>query len=257
MQAVNFDDFVRSGNQGADPALYDIENAAMDRQDVLWDALQGQAPWQDRVILDLGCGSGFWLPRYEDAAQVIGVEPDTKLLDLARGRPGDARVLHGSAEHIPLPDESVDVVHARFAYFFPHKGFDPTPGLAEVGRVLKSDGKLIVIDNDTEAGEFAQLLKASPWAATQGQDTYARDWWARRGADTRPVMSSWMFDSRADLEAVLHLEFPDDVASDWLQANPDRTHLTYGYLLHTFRRGRGSVSAGCPGLGRGTRAPGG
>lgn len=235
---MDFKDFVRSGNQGVDPMLYDIENAAIDRQGLLWSALQDCAPWQDRVLLDLGCGSGFWLPRYEDAAEVIGVEPDSSLLHLARDRTGDARVLHGSAEQIPLPDESVDVVHARFAYFFPHRDFNPTPGLIEVGRVLKPGGKLIVIDNDTEAGEFAQLLKASPWAAAQGQDTYARDWWRSKGANTTAVMSSWEFDSRADLEAVLRLEFPGDVASSWLQNHLDRTQLSYGYLLHSWTRAK-------------------
>lgn len=209
MGTVDLTDFVPSGNQAVDPELDGIENGAIDRSGLLWRELKAQAPWQGRVLLDLGCGSGFWLQKYQhSAAKVIGVEPDPHLVDLARNRPGRAQVLHGSAEHIPLPDGSVDVVHARFAYFFPYRGFDPTPGLVEVGRVLTPGGKLVVIDNDTEDGEFAALLKASPWAATQGQDTYARDWWKSKGADTTPVMSSWEFDSRADLEAVLHLEFP-------------------------------------------------
>ena len=217
---MDFTDFVPSGNQAVNPALYDIENGAIDRSGLLWSELARLAPWPGRVLLDLGCGSGLWLPRYQDAAEVIGVEPDASLLDLARDRPGQAQVLHGSAEHIPLPDESVDVVHARFAYFFPYAEFDPTPGLVEVRRVLKPGGKLVVIDNDTEKGEFAGLLKASPRAATQGQDTYARDWWASKGAATTRVMSSWEFDSRADLEAILRLEFPRDVADGWLQAHP-------------------------------------
>lgn len=195
---VGFQDFVRSGNQAVDPVLYDIENAAIGRQGFLWEALRGQAPWQDRVLVDLGCGSGFWLPRYQDAAAVIGVEPDATLLGRARTRPGDATVLHGSAEHLPLEDQSVDVVHARLAYFFPHNDFDPTPGLVEVGRVRRPGGALVVIDNDTEQGEFADLLKVSPWAATQGQDTYAREWWGRKKAVTTPVMSSWEFDSAGD-----------------------------------------------------------
>lgn len=231
---MDFTDFVRSSNQAVDPALYDIENSAIDRSGLLWRELNRLAPWQGRALLDLGCGSGFWLPKYQDAAEVIGVEPDPTLLDLARDRPGRAQVLHGSAEHIPLPDGSVDVVHARFAYFFPHRDFDPAPGLVEVGRVLKPGGKLVVIDNDTENGEFAELLKASPWANTQGQDTYARDWWKSKGADTLPVMSSWEFDSHADLEAVLHLEFPREVADDWLEEHPNRTQLSYGYLLHAW-----------------------
>lgn len=225
-------DFVPSANQRVDPDVYEIENRAMDREQTLWTELRRQSDWRDRVILDLGCGSGYWLPHYGDALQVIGVEPDPTLITLAGQRPGEAVVLRGSAEHIPLADASVDVVHARFAYFFPHPRFDPSAGLREVGRVLREGGTLVVIDNDTETGEFAELLRRSAAAAAQGQDTYARQWWASQGADTTEVMSSWTFDTREDLEAVLHLEFPAELADSWLAGHPERTALTYGYLVH-------------------------
>lgn len=228
-------DFVPAANQGADPGVYEIENAALDREGVLWAALQDAAPWAGRTLLDLGAGTGFWLPRYADAAEVVAVEPDVRLLDAARARPGGAHVLHGSAERIPLADASVDVVHARFAYFFPHPRWDVRPGLDEVARVLRPGGALVVIDNDTERGEFAELLRRSDGAADQGQDTYARRWWAEAGAQTREAMSSWTFDTRADLEAVLRLEFPADLAGRWLADHPGATSLTYGYLLHVWR----------------------
>jgi SAM-dependent methyltransferase len=237
-------DFVRAGNQGVDPAAYEIENAAIDPDGTLWAHLESVAPWAGRKLLDLGCGSGYWLPRYADAAQVIGVEPDPDLLPLARARPGDALVLHGSAEHIPLPDESVDVVHARFAYFFPDPDFDATPGLLEVQRVLAPGGALVVIDNDHDDGEFAELLTVSPWAAKQGTGTYILDWWRERGATSEAVLSSWSFESRADFETVLRLEFPADLAETWLRAHRHRLGLSYGYLVHTWRpRGPGRHAA--------------
>lgn len=108
-------------------------------------------------MLDLGAGTGFWAPRYADAAETIAVEPDVRLLGAARARPGGARVLYGSAEQIPPLEASVDVVHARFAYFFPHPRWDVRPGLDEVTRVSRPGGALVVIDNDTERGQFAEL----------------------------------------------------------------------------------------------------
>lgn len=229
---MSLPDFTPSPNQAGDPDLYDVENAAIDHEGTLWRALRDQADWRGKTLLDLGCGSGWWLPRCHDAAGVIGVEPDPSLLGRARSRPGGGRVLHGSAEHIPLDDSSVDVVHARFAYFFPHPTFTPIAGLREVERVLADGGTLVVIDNDTERGEFADLLRSSAYAELQGRDTYARDWWASQGARTTEVMSSWQFDCRRDLERVLRMEFPRDLADAWLSAHPDRTHLSYGYLLH-------------------------
>ena len=100
---MDLPDFRPSGNQGVDPALYEIENAAMDREGALWAALQEAAPWAGRTLLDLGAGTGFWLPRYADAAETIAVEPDVRLLGAARARPGGARVLYLSLIHISEP----------------------------------------------------------------------------------------------------------------------------------------------------------
>ncbi len=226
---VTLPDFVRSPNQADDPGLYEVENRAMDRDRRVLAAMDDAAPWAGRVLLDLGCGSGFWLPVYAaDAARVVGVEPDPTLLPLARGRHPEVEVLHGSAEHIPLPDASVDVVHARFAYFFP-PGCDA--GLAEVHRVLRPGGTLVVVDNDHRAGQFAELLAGSSWAAYQGSADVTDAWWHERGARRVEVMSDWRFPRREDLEAVLRMEFPPEVVEPWLAANPDVLGLSYGYVL--------------------------
>jgi SAM-dependent methyltransferase len=142
-------------------------------------------------------------------------------------------VVVGSAEHIPLDDATVDVVHARFAYFFPP---DVEAGLVEVMRILRPGGSLVVVDNDQRAGEFADLLAASPWAAPQGRADTTDAWWAARGADRVEVISRWAFETHADLEAVLRLEFPADVADPWLTAHPDALGLTYGYVLFAMRK---------------------
>lgn len=224
-----FPDFLPSGNAAVDPGLYDIENRAIDPEGLVTQAMRELAPWAHATIVDLGCGTGYWLEFYAgEAAEVIGVEPDPTLLHHARKGNPSARVLAGSAEHLPLPDRSVDVVHARFAYFFP-PGCDA--GLAEVLRVLKPDGRLVVVDNDQRRGDFAALLAASILAAPQGRAETTDRWWAERGAERREVMSEWRFDSREDFEAVVRMEFPANVADPWLSGHPTATGLSYGYVL--------------------------
>jgi SAM-dependent methyltransferase len=234
-------DFKPAPNQGGNVELYEVENRALDPDGFLLAAMRTRAPWAGRTLLDLGCGSGYWLAGYADeAAEVIGVEPDPRLLPLAAGRDPRARVLHGSAEHIPLPDQSVDVVHARFAYFFP-PGCDA--GLAEVMRVLRPGGTLVVIGNDLRAGEFAELLRAAEGALKPGGGEETDAWWAARGADRTTVRSRWRFAGRADFEAVLRMEFPVKVADPWLAAHPGTLGLSYSYTLFAIDKPAGLLRA--------------
>jgi len=239
--AVELPDFKRAPNQGDNIELYEVENRALDPDGHVLAAMRARAPWAGRTQLDLGCGSGFWLSGYAgEAAEVIGVEPDRRLLPLAADRDPRVRVLHGSAEHIPLEDQSVDVVHARFAYFFP-PGCDA--GLAEVMRVLRPGGTLIVIGNDLRAGEFAELVLAAEGALVPGGGEETDAWWAARGADRITVRSAWRFTSRADLEAVLRMEFPLKVADRWLAAHPRAVGLSYSYALFAVDKPAGLLRA--------------
>src|SRR5580698_8800880 len=102
---MSFSDFRLAPNQGGRPDLYEVENQALDPDGLVLAAMRELAPWAGRTLVDLGCGSGYWLPGYAaEAAVVIGVEPDPGLLPLAAARTEKATVLPGSAEHIPLGD---------------------------------------------------------------------------------------------------------------------------------------------------------
>lgn len=239
--APGLPDFRPAPNQGGNIGLYEVENQAVDPDGYVLAAMRARAPWAGRTLLDLGCGSGYWLGGYADeAAEVIGVEPDPRLLPLAADRDRRVRVLRGSAERIPLEDQSVDVVHARFAYFFP-PGCEA--GLAEVMRVLRPGGTLVVIGNDLHDGEFAGLLRAAKGTLLPvgGEETDA--WWAARGADRATVRSSWRFTSRTDFEAVLRMEFPLKVADPWLAAHPRALGLSYSYTVFAVGKPAGLLRA--------------
>jgi SAM-dependent methyltransferase len=235
-----FPDWRFAPNIGRHPGVYELENRALLRAGHVLAAMRELGPWAGRTIVDLGCGTGFWLPVYAAAAdRVLGVEPDETLRSAARQRvaglqtpPGrrqaPVEVLAGSAEHTPLADDSVDVLHARFAYFFPP---GTEAGLAEALRVLRPGGRLIVVDNDYRWGQFAELLAASARFPPLRTAARVDAWWASRGATRHEVRSELRFDRRRDLEAVLHIEFPAEVASDWLGRHPAATGLSCGYTL--------------------------
>ncbi len=245
----DFPDWRLAPNITGHPEVYRVENEALDRAGHVLDALRTLAPWAGKTIVDLGCGTGYWLARYaEDAARVIGIEPDdlvraSALRAVAAG-PGRTvpEVLAGSAEHTGLPDACADVVHARFAYFFP-PGTDA--GLAEVLRILRPGGRLLVVDNDYRWGQFSGLLAAASSKPPREVAATVDQWWRERGARRHEVRSELRFRSRAQLAAVLRIEFPAAIADDWLARHPLATGLTYGYVLFDVTRtGTGPLASG-------------
>lgn len=167
-------------------------------------------------MLDLGCGTGFHLPWFaERAAAVIGVEPHPDLLALARRRTRalpSVTCLAGTAQQVPLPDRSADVVHARWAYFF---GPGCEPGLAELDRVVRRGGVALVIDNDGSRSTFgAWFRRGYPHLPSPAE---IERFWVTRGWTRTPVDMGWRFGSRADLEAVVRIELPPAVAEEVLR----------------------------------------
>ena len=227
-----FPDWRFAPNIGGHPDVYELENQALGRAGHVLQAMRRLAPWAGKTIVDLGCGTGFWLARYAaEASEVIGVEPDpavrARAQRAAAGLP-HTEVLAGSAERTGLANHSADVVHARFAYFFP-PGTDA--GLTEVLRVLRPGGHLIVVDNDYRWGQFAGLLAAASSKPPLEVAAAVDEWWRARVGRRHEIRSELRFASRADLAAVLQIEFPAEVADAWLARNPSATGLTYGYVL--------------------------
>lgn len=205
---------VPSPNIWNSPQVYELENRAVDPDGVLPAAMRAIRPWTGATVLDVGCGTGYHLPFFAaEAARVVGVEPHAGLAAAAARRAKDApnvTVRVGSAQALPLPDASVDVVHARWAYFF---GPGCEPGLAELDRVVRRGGAIFVIDNDATRSTFGRWFRRS--LPRYDPDAVER-FWTRRGFAREPLTIRWLFDDRRDLAAVLHIEFPPDLAADVL-----------------------------------------
>ena len=206
------------------PQVYEIENRAFDRAGAVTSLIESLAPWSGRDVLDIGCGTGFHLPLFAGTARsVTGVEPHPDLAAIARRRVrrlDNVTVLDGSATSLPLPDASVDVMHARWAYFF---GPGCEPGLGELDRVMRTGGRAFVIDNDPTRSTFGGWFRRG--YPDVDPDVVAR-FWQDQGWERHPVETAWTFDSREDLEAVVRIEFTAEVAEEIL-AGHQGTEVDY------------------------------
>jgi SAM-dependent methyltransferase len=213
------------------PEVYEAENRAQDAEGAIWAALREAVPWEGRDVVDVGCGDGFHLAMFAGARSVTGIEPHPPLVARARTRvAGRARVLQAGAAALPLPDASVDLVHARTAYFF---GPGCEPGLAEAQRVLRPDGAVAVVDLDATVAPYGTWMRADlpryDPAAVEG-------FFAAQGFALRRIATVWRFPDAATRDAVLRIEFGRAVAERAI-AGTVGLEIPVGYRLHVRRAG--------------------
>jgi len=219
----------RSPNIWDTPAVYEIENLGADRAGLIAAAMQQHADHAGRTVLDIGCGTGFHLPWFAGtAAQVIGVEPHPPLVAIARRRTRrltNVTVHEGSATDLPVDDASIDVAHARWAYFF---GPGCEPGLAELDRVMRPGGTAFVIDNDPTTSRFGGWFRRG---FPDIDPVAVENFWTGIGWQRERLGIAWQFDSRDDFEAVVRIELPTAVAEEVLVEHPDATGVDYAINL--------------------------
>jgi ubiquinone/menaquinone biosynthesis C-methylase UbiE len=95
-------------------------------------------------VLELGCGAAHWsILLAKQGARPVGLDNSARQLEHARERLAEAGVdfplVHASAEDIPLPDQSFDVVfcdHGAFTFADPYKV------VPEAARLLRPGGLL-------------------------------------------------------------------------------------------------------------------
>ena len=189
------------------PQVYEIENRAVDPAGAPRPDARPRRPWEGRDVLDVGCGTGFHLPVFAaTAASVTGVEPHPDLPRSPAGVPAGCRTSRcsGVGADLPLAAGSVDVVHARWAYFF---GPGCEPGLAELDRVVRRGGRAFVVDNDPTRSTFGSWFRRG---YPGGDHAAVVAFWAAQGWEPHRVDMAWTFDAREDLEAVVRIEFAGD-----------------------------------------------
>jgi ubiquinone/menaquinone biosynthesis C-methylase UbiE len=137
---------------------------------------RGQAENRDRVlaglegrVVEVGAGNGLNFAHYPvGVTEVVAVEPEPFLRERAAERaataPVPVRVVHGTAEALPLADGSVDAVVVSLVLC---SVADQGVALAEARRVLRPGGELRfyehVISHRPAKAAFQRVFTATVW----------------------------------------------------------------------------------------------
>jgi ubiquinone/menaquinone biosynthesis C-methylase UbiE len=107
------------------------------------------------VLLDVGGNTGKITEVYaRDCKEVVVLEPKHAVVEYGRKYRPHIKFVEGGAENIPLPAEHFDKVIASASFHhFPNQD----RGLEEMKRVLKPDGKMIIIEIDPDTGRGKRL----------------------------------------------------------------------------------------------------
>jgi ubiquinone/menaquinone biosynthesis C-methylase UbiE len=128
------------------PLLYDLGLAPLERL--------GLSGWRRQVVpaargrvLEVGGGTGLNLGWYAPEADLVFTEPDLAMLRRASRRAttaGRVEFLAADAQRLPFTEESFDSAVATLTFC---TIADPAAAFAEVGRVLKRDGVLFLLEH--------------------------------------------------------------------------------------------------------------
>src|SRR5262249_39321789 len=107
----------------------------------------------------------------------------------------------------------------------------------EADRVLRPGGALAIVDLDATSRPYGD------WMRLDLPDYDAGDvqrFFAEQGFDCQRVPTVWHFENRADLTAVLRIEFSAGVAARAIAATPGLT-IPVGYRVHVRHKPTGLV----------------
>ncbi len=141
-------------------AFLDLQDRAPGIERLREWALRSAAPSPGAVALDVGCGTGTVLAALSHlvgaVGRAVGVEPDPVLRELALSRHVGVplTILAGTADRLPVLDDSVDVLYCeRVLQHVP----DVEAAVAEFARVLRPGGVAVVVDADHHTLRFSPL----------------------------------------------------------------------------------------------------
>ncbi len=131
----------------------------------------------DGTVLEVGAGTGANFAHYPTCKLAVASEFSIKMLEIAAGKTSSIRLVQANAEILPFPTNHFDAAFATLVFCsIP----DPAMAFAELRRVVKPGGRIIVLEHvrpDGILGPVFDLINVATVAI-------AKDHFNRRTAET-------------------------------------------------------------------------
>lgn len=148
------------------PWLYDAMCAVLERT--------GLKGWRDWLVagatgrtLEVGCGTGRNLPRYQPGLALFALEPSADTLRVARRRAPGVHFVRASAEALPFREGAFDTVISSLVFCSVPRA---EVGLGELKRVLTDQGQLRMLEHVRSEGWYGgvQDFLQPAWTVVAG-----------------------------------------------------------------------------------------
>jgi len=134
----------------------------------------------DSVIADVGTGTGFMLAGVAPlVGKAYGFDNSPEMLEVARenlSTSANVELKVSEGESLPLPDGTVDAV---FANMYLHHATAPAQAIAEMARILKPGGRLVITDLDRHDNYWMAKEMADVWLGFER--TQVEEWFVAAG----------------------------------------------------------------------------
>ena len=97
-------------------------------------------------ILEVGAGTGLNFAHYPTGASGVASEPNSEMIKRAsdKAKPSRVSLVQNCAEQLPFPDDSFEAAFATLVFC---SVASPEASFAELRRVVRSGGKIILLDH--------------------------------------------------------------------------------------------------------------
>jgi SAM-dependent methyltransferase len=113
--------------------------------------------------LDVGCGTGALAQRLvEIGYEVVGVDPSEGMLEVMRARSPATRAVNASGTSLPFADNCFDLVLTVAAMHHIAVAADVRQTLAEMVRVCKPSGRILIWDHNPRNPYWSNLMARVP-----------------------------------------------------------------------------------------------